>query len=347
MHKKLGEVLKNCDAAVIFSPHNLRYFAKFSGGEGALLITREQRFLFTDSRYIEQAQKEAADFEVVLWTSVFDLCKKINETEVKTVAYEENFVTVGYLKKITEKTNAEFVGKECEINRIRMIKELWEIEKIAKAEEIGDKAFSHILSFIKEGVSERDIAAELEYFMKKQGADKTSFDTIAISGKKTSMPHGMPDDKKVENGDFITMDFGCIYDGYCSDMTRTVVLGKADEEQRRIYNIVYKAQSIGLEYIKAGENCSVADKMAREVIEKEGYGKYFGHSLGHGVGLEIHELPTLSPKSGMVLEENMVVSCEPGIYIPNLFGVRIEDLVVVTAGKCRVLSKSQKKLQEI
>jgi len=228
-----------------------------------------------------------------------------------------------------------------------MIKASWEIERISKAEAIGDMAFSHILGYIKEGVSERDIAAELEYFMKKQGAEKTSFDTIVISGKKTSMPHGTPDDKKIENGDFVTLDFGCVYEGYCSDMTRTVAVGKADERQKEIYNIVLEAQLTGLNAIKSGVVCKNADEMARNVIEKAGYGKYFGHSLGHGVGLMIHELPNLSPKSEMMLEDNMVVSCEPGIYIPDFGGVRIEDLVVVSGEKCTILSKSQKNLIEI
>ncbi len=347
MYKKLSGILKECDAVLVNSPYNMQYFSGFTGGEGALLITKEKQILFTDSRYTEQAQKEATAFEVIEWKGVKDLCNGIDSLNLKEIAFEDNYMTALYLNRLKEKLSAEFIGKSTEIDDLRAIKEPWEIEKIAKAEEIGDKAFTHILGFIKEGVTERDIAAELEYFMKKQGAEKTSFDTISISGAKTSMPHGRPDNKKIEKGDFITLDFGCVYEGYCSDMTRTVVLGKASDKQKEIYGIVLKAQLEGLNAIKSGVRCADADKAARDIIEKAGYGKYFGHSLGHGVGLLIHENPTLSPKSEAILKDNMVVSCEPGIYIPGFGGVRIEDLVCVSGDKCRILSKSTKKLTEI
>ncbi len=347
MYKKLNGLLNKYDGVLITSPHNIQYFSGFSGGEGALLITKEQKFLFTDSRYEEAAENEAKLFQVEKWNGLKDLFEKVVSLNLKEIAFEDNYMTVSEFKCFEEKTASKYISQGDEINRLRMVKEPWEIEKIAKAEEIGDKAFSHILSFIKDGITERDIAAELEYFMKKQGAEKTSFDTIAISGAKTSMPHGRPDNKKIEKGDFITLDFGCVYEGYCSDMTRTVVLGKADNKQKEIYDIVYEAQMTGLENIKSGMRCCDADKAARRVIEKAGYGQYFGHSLGHGVGLLIHELPNLSPKSDAVLEDNMVVSCEPGIYIPGFGGVRIEDLVCVEGDKCRILSKSTKKLMEI
>ncbi len=345
MYNKLYKILKECDGVLITSPYNMQYFSGFDGGEGAILIRKNECLLFTDSRYSEAAQASSKDIEVVEWKSRRDLYERM--ADLKTVAFEDGFMTVAELEDFRKNTRSEFIGKGTEINKLRMVKEPWEIEKIAIAEEIGDRAFSHILGYIKEGVTERDISAEIEYFMKKQGAEKTSFDTIAISGHKTSMPHGKPDNKKVQRGDFITLDFGCVYEGYCSDMTRTVVLGKASERQKEIYNIVYEAQMAGLSAIKAGTKCADADKAAREIIERAGYGKYFGHSLGHGVGLLIHEQPNLSPKSEMVLEDNMVVSCEPGIYIPKLFGVRIEDLVCVQGEKCRNLSKSTKKLTEI
>ncbi len=347
MYKKLDNFFSEFDGVLLTSPHNMRYFSGFSGGEGAVLIQKSSRTLFTDSRYIEQAQNEVKDFEVVLWKGFTDLCSFIDGQMLKKIAFEDGFLTVDLYNRLKERTKTDYIGKSNEIEKRRMIKTAYEIEKIRQAEEIGDKAFSHILGYIKEGVSERDISAELEYFMKKQGAEKTSFDTIVISGKKTSMPHGTPDDKKIEKGDFITLDFGCVFDGYCSDMTRTVVLGKATDKQKEIYDIVYEAQMAGLEAIKSGESCKNADKSARDIIEKAGYGQYFGHSLGHGVGLMIHELPNLSPKSDIILEDNMVVSCEPGIYIPDFGGVRIEDLVVVSGEKCTVLSKSQKKLTEI
>ncbi len=347
MYRKLDKILKGEDAVLLTSPHNMRYFSGFTGGEGAVLITNKERLLFTDSRYTEQAERETKNFSVVKWCGLGDLCNAINERGIKTAAIEDDCMTVMELKRLKELAEAEFTGRSAEINKLRMVKEEWELERIAKAEEIGDKAFSHILGYIKEGVSERDIAAELEYFMKRQGADKTSFDTIAISGKKTSMPHGRPDNKKLENGDFITMDFGCVFGGYCSDMTRTVVLGKSDKRQKAIYETVLTAQREGLLAIRSGISGADADKAARAVIERAGYGEYFGHSLGHGVGLLIHELPNLSPKSGIILEENMVVSCEPGIYIPGFGGVRIEDLVCVKGGGCLNFTHSEKNLIEI
>ena len=347
MYKKLDKILKEADAVLLISPHNMQYFSGFAGGEGAVLITDKERLLFTDSRYTEQAEKETKNFSVVNWHGLADLCNAMNERGIKTAAFDDDCMTALELEKLKRFSTAEFTGRSDEINRLRMVKEEWELERIAKAEEIGDKAFSHILEYIKEGVSERDIAAELEYFMKKQGADKTSFDTIVISGKKTSMPHGRPDNKKLEAGDFITMDFGCVFGGYCSDMTRTVVLGKADKKQKEIYDIVLNAQREGLLAIRSGISGKDADKAARDVIENAGFGEYFGHSLGHGVGLLIHELPNLSPKSDIILEENMVVSCEPGIYIPDFGGVRIEDLVCVKSGGCLNFTHSAKNLIEI
>ncbi len=347
MYKKLNGILNEVEAVLITSPYNMRYFSGFSGGEGALLIEKNKRALFTDSRYIEIAGKEATDFEVILKRKASDLTDYINDNKIKTIAIEDSFLTVFDLKQLKSQTDCVFIEKGKEIDDIRIIKEPFEIEKIKMAEEIGDKAFSHILGYIKDGITEIEIAAELEYFMKKQGAEKTSFDTIAISGKKTSMPHGTPSDKKLQSGDFITLDFGCVYKGYCSDMTRTVVLGKANEKQKEIYNIVLSAQLKGLEAIRSGVSCAKADKEARDIIEKAGYGEYFGHSLGHGVGLLIHESPNLSPRSEMILKENMVVSCEPGIYIPDFGGVRIEDLVVVNKEGCTILSKSHKNLIEI
>lgn len=346
MYRKLNKILENCDAIIINSPHNLRYFSGFSGGEGILLITKEERFLFTDSRYTEAAENEARDFSVK--EGGFKLCgETAKKLCLKKIAFEDKYMTVSDFSRLKKLFDAEFHGKSEEIEIIRAVKEPFEIELIKEAEHIGDLAFSHILGYIKEGVSENDIAAELEYFMRKCGAQKTSFDTITISGRKTSIPHGQPSDKKIKNGEFITMDFGCIFKGYCSDMTRTVVLGKASEEQKKIYNIVKSAQEAGLNAIKAGVSGSEADKAARDIIDFEGYGKYFGHSLGHGVGLLIHEMPTLSPNYNGILKENMVVSCEPGIYIPGKFGVRIEDLVLVTAEKPVIFSKSSKELTEI
>ena len=336
-------------AVIITSPHNLRYFTGFTGGEALAVISDKRKILITDFRYIEQAENESPDFEI------FDLSGdkryeflKNECSDCSKLLFEDRYMNVCEYNIIGEKTGFErLIGASEKIEKLRMIKEEWEIERISKAEEIGSLAFSHILKFIKEGVTENDIALELEYFMRKNGAEGLSFDTISISGEKTSLPHGQPSSKKIKCGEFITMDFGCIYKGYCSDMTRTVVLGRASEKQKEIYEIVRLAQETGLKALKSGIKCCDADKAAREVIEKAGYGKNFGHSLGHGVGLLIHELPNVSPRSDIVLEENMVVSCEPGIYIPNFGGVRIEDLVCIKKDGVLNLTSAEKKLIEL
>ena len=349
MYKKLNEILKDTAAVLITSPHNMRYFSGFSGGEGAVLFAFDKKFVFTDSRYIEQVESETTDF---LLTETNDYlgsaCKILNENCCRKVFIEDNEISARDYDRISKALgNCEIVFGSEKINTLRMVKTDEEIEKIREAEEIGSKAFEHILDFIKPDVREKDIALEIEYFMKKNGADGISFETIAISGKRTSLPHGTPSDKKIRKGDFVTMDFGCTFDRYCSDMTRTVVVGKPSDEQKKIYNAVKTAQQIGLDTIRQGIRGCDADKAAREYIEKCGFGRYFRHSLGHGVGLLVHELPNLSPKSEIVLEENMVVSCEPGIYIPDFGGVRIEDLVIVKKNRCENLTCATKELIEL
>lgn len=346
MKNKFNELFGSCDGVLITSPHNMRYFSGFTGGEGAVVMTKTVSVLFTDSRYTEQAEAEVQGFEVVETNDwMKSACGLFEENCINTMAVEDDSLSMAdytRLKSIAQR--CEFVPKASEIRAMRMVKTNGELDKIRKAEELGCKAFEHILEHIKPGVSERDVALEIEYFMKKNGASGLSFDTIAISGTRTSLPHGVPTDKRIEKGDFVTLDFGCVLDGYCSDMTRTVVVGIANEEQKKIYETVKTAQQIGLDSIREGVRCSDCDKAARDYIESCGYGQYFRHSLGHGVGLLVHELPNLSPKSDFVLAENMVVSCEPGIYIPGFGGVRIEDLVVVTKDGCENLTRVSKDL---
>lgn len=241
----------------------------------------------------------------------------------------------------------QWLPLENQINAIRRIKTPEELECLAKAEAVGDAAFADILKILKPGMTELDTAAELEYSMKKHGAQGFSFDTIIASGLNSSMPHAVPGTRRLENGDFVTMDFGCVIDGYCSDMTRTVVLGKAGEKQKEIYNTVLRAQTEALAVLKAGMKGSEVDAAARNIIRDAGYGEYFGHGLGHSVGLYIHEEPRLSPTDDTVLEENMIETVEPGIYVPGFGGVRIEDMVVVTADGCRNLAHSPKELIEL
>ena len=233
------------------------------------------------------------------------------------------------------------------IDDLRQVKTKEELEYLAKAEEIGDKAFAEFLKIVKPGMTELEAAAELEYLMKKEGAEDLSFNTIIASGLNSSMPHAIPGYKKLEEGDFVTCDFGCKYKGYCSDMTRTFVLGKASDKQKEIYNVVLKAQLAGLAAVKAGVSGASVDKVARDIITEAGYGDCFGHGLGHSVGLFIHESPRLSPSDDTILKANMIETVEPGIYVPGFGGVRIEDMVVVTEDGCRNLAHSPKELIEV
>ena len=350
MFKKLLPFLNDKDVFLITSPHGLRYFTGFSGGEGAAVIGKKLKILITDSRYTEAAKKEADSFLITESSSYFSPLKDIVEdNNIENIFYEDSFLTVGLFEKIKGIVgdSISFKAYSFELEKLRIKKNEFELDCIKKSEQICSNAFRNVLNSIKEGMTELELAAEIEYFMKKSGAQKTSFDTIVISGKKTSMPHGIPDNKELSYGDFITMDFGCVYNGYCSDMTRTVVLGKANEEQRKIYDVVLNAQIAALEFLSAGRKAKEADSIARNIIQKAGYGKFFGHSLGHGVGLLIHELPNLSQNSEFILEENMVVSCEPGIYIPDFGGVRIEDLVVIKENGIVNLTDAEKKLIEI
>ncbi len=349
MYTKLNGLLEKYDSILLTSPHNMRYFCGFSGGEGAVWISHKNRIIFTDSRYIEQAQLEAVDFEVketADWISQI-LEVALNEN-INTVAFEDKFMpTSVYLDIFNSNGRIKPCPESNEIESLRMIKTDAELKIMQKAENICCLAFEKILNFIKPGISEKALAAELEYYIKQEGGDGLAFDTIAISGARCSLPHGIPTDKLIQKGDFVTMDFGAVLNGYCSDMTRTVVVGKATSKQKEIYAIVKDAQQTALEFIKAEILCKDADNAARSVIEKSGYGNYFRHSLGHSVGMLVHEQPNLSPKSQLSLAENMVVTCEPGIYIPGFGGVRIEDMVCVKQHNVVNFTHSTKDLIEI
>ncbi|MGP1406292.1 M24 family metallopeptidase, partial [Filifactor alocis] len=230
---------------------------------------------------------------------------------------------------------------------LRAVKDEEEIDNLRQAAAIADKGFLHVLDIVKPGMTEKELALELEFFMRKQGASGLSFTTIVASGIRSSMPHGVASDKVIEKNDMLTLDFGCMYNGYCSDMTRTFVVGTADERQKELYNIVLETQLKVLEAIKPGARCKEIDALSREIIGGYGYGEFYGHGLGHGVGLEIHELPVLNGTSEFVLEENMVVTDEPGIYLPDFGGVRIEDTVLVTKDGYDLISRSTKEFIEI
>jgi len=335
------------EAVFITKKENVRYLSNFKGDESFLLLTRDKKkYLLTDFRYVEQAKKEASEFEVIdyrgkLYEAILDILSKHHIDSLYFEGYNLTFSTFSDMK---EKIGDRIYPLSFSIDEIRAVKDEEEIELIKRAVEITDKAFEHILKFIKPGVSENEVVAELNYFILKNGAKGFSFEPIVASGKRSSLPHGTATNKKIEYGDVVTIDFGCNFDGYMSDMTRTIFVGKSDTTMIRIYNIVKEAQQRAEEFIKEGMKCLEVDKMARDYIGSFGYIEKFGHSLGHGVGLEIHELPRLSPKSEAILKENMVVTVEPGIYLEDVGGVRIEDLVVVKKDGCEVLTGSTKEM---
>ncbi len=342
---------ENIDAALIVTPQNRRYFTEFDSSDGFLLLTRSGNIFYTDSRYIEAAQKTIKCCEVQEGKQVFaQMGEFLVARNVKTVAVEASGITLAEfdrLKANEHLKNFDFVtdnSLDTAVSIFRSVKNQTEIENIIAAQKIAEDAFLHILDFIKPGKTEKEVQLELDFYMLGHGAEALSFETIAVSGVNSSMPHGVPTDKKIENGDFITMDFGAVVGGYHSDMTRTVAVGFATEEMQNVYNTVLEAQQSSLATIKAGVTCFDADKAARDVIVNAGYGEFFGHGTGHGVGIEIHEQPNLSPRSTSTLQIGNVVTVEPGIYLPGKFGVRIEDMVIVTANSVKNLTNSQKSL---
>jgi len=342
---KLREI--NADAALITKRENYMYLSGFTGTFANLIITQDSAFLITDFRYVEQAAQQAGLFEIVRYDGKLEdtLNELLSDRNVNVLGFEESYLSFAEYNKYKGKFNVkEFVPLDGAVEDLRMVKDETEIDIIRKAVQIADNAFTHILGYIKPGMTEVEIAAELEYFMKKQGAEGASFETIVASGLRSSMPHGVASEKKVEPGDVITMDYGAIYKGYCSDMTRTVFIGKPKKELEHIYNIVLEAQLKSLEGAHKGLKGKEIDHIARKIITDAGFGENFGHSLGHGVGLEIHEEPRFSPSSNQVMENGMAVTVEPGIYVTGVGGVRIEDIIIINDQNPVVLTKSPKEL---
>lgn len=340
---------ENIDAILIENKYNLRYYTGFTGTSGKALITKENKYFFTDFRYIEQAEIETKDYGFKVINIENSMISKISEyiekENIKTLGIEDKEISLYTYNLYNEKMKVKFKGMGNKLDLKRQIKTEKEILNIKKAVEITDIAFSHILNYIKEGVSEKELALELEYKMRKEGAEGTSFETIVASNYRSAMPHGVASDKKIEKEGFIKFDFGCYYNGYVSDMTRTIYFGEnITEKHREIYNTVLKAQKMVLDKIKAGMTGIEVDRIARNYINSKGYEENFGHGLGHGLGLYIHEAPTLSIRSDSILKENMIVTVEPGIYIEGFGGVRIEDDVIIKKDGCEILNKSPKEL---
>ncbi|MDD7740326.1 MAG: Xaa-Pro peptidase family protein [Fusicatenibacter sp.] len=336
-------------AVLITDPYNMRYLSGFRGGEGILYISENQNVLITDSRYTEAAGKES-DFTVIEENQEHKrsqiLSECISRDEARVVGFEDLSMLYCEYASLKEALSMveEWKPLGSVVNALRAIKTEEEISYLRRAEEIGDIAFTKILEVIRPGITELEIAAELEYQMKKAGAENLGFETIVASGIHSSMPHAIPDTKKVELGDFVTMDYGCKYQGYCSDMTRTIVVGKANEKQKEIYNTVLKAQVAAEKAIRSGIEGWTVDKVARDIIGEAGYGKCFGHGLGHGVGLFIHEEPRFGKN---ILEPNIVITVEPGIYVPGFGGVRIEDMGVIRENCFESFAHSPKELIEL
>lgn len=349
--KILSNALGRGETYLISSPENRLYLTRFPSTDGYLLVTAEERIFLTDSRYIEAACAGVSGCTQVtrldsLKEQLPALCEQLG---VEKMFVEADRMTVAQFERIASLLPGVTVAAgervQNELDALRSVKSREELDKIKAAQAIAEAAFEHILGLVRVGMTEREVALELDYSMLRGGAQALSFETIAVSGRNSSKPHGVPTDKKIESGDFLTLDFGAVVDGMHSDMTRTVAVGAVSEKQRRVYATVLEAQSAALSTLREGTDCVEADAAARNVIKAAGYGEFFGHGTGHGVGIEIHEAPNLSPKStsGKLARGN-VVTVEPGIYLPGEFGVRIEDMAYITADGCENLTSAPKKL---
>jgi Xaa-Pro aminopeptidase len=342
---KLRRVMLKNDlpTLIVTSRPNIYYLSGFTGSNATLFITEKENFLLTDFRYLEQAEKEAPAFKIL--KADREVGKKISElsSSLTRIGIEEEEVSWAQYKKWEKEfAGVRLVEASKLLGQLREIKDREEIEIIRQAVEITDRAFKQILNRIKLGVEEREISLELEFFLRREGASAASFEYIVASGFRGALPHGVASEKKIKNGELLTMDFGAKYQGYCSDLTRTVSIGKPTLKQKEVYNLVLEAQLAALEAIKPGLKGKEIDRVARDIISKAGYGEYFGHGLGHSVGLEIHESPFLNTREEKVLEPGMIVTVEPGIYIPGWGGVRIEDMVLVTNSGAEVLTQASK-----
>jgi Xaa-Pro aminopeptidase len=334
------------DGMLITSPFNRRYISNFTGSAGVVLISEEKAQFLTDFRYIEQASKQCQGFEIIKITGSIpeEVAQQAKKLGIQKLGFEEDFLSYSSFKLYAKEIESELVPFSGIIEKLRLIKTDAEIKILKVAADIADAAFKHILDFLRPGKTELEVSNELEFFIRRAGATSSSFDTIVASGHRSALPHGVASDKVIEAGDIVTMDYGCYYNGYVSDITRTVAVGEPDAKLKEIYDIVLEAQLLGMAGIKPGMTGREADAITRDYITEKGYGEYFGHSTGHGIGLEIHEGPGLSMKSDVILEPGMVVTCEPGIYIPGLGGVRIEDDTLITKDHNEALTHSTKEL---
>lgn len=349
---KLREALQraNVDGILITSDVNRRYLTGFTGSSGYVLITHNNAYLLTDFRYMSQAPLEATGFQVIEHAAVMtDTLKELLAIEhVTRLGFEEDHLVFSTFRQYEAKlAPSELIPVNGLVEQLRMYKDDLELAVMKQAAELADQTFLHMLNVLKPGVTELEMALEIEVFMRKHGATSSSFDTIVASGERSALPHGVASDRVIQHGEFVKMDFGALYRGYCSDITRTVVMGEPLAKHVDIYNIVLEAQLHTLEHLKPGMTGQEADALARDVITRYGYGEQFGHSTGHGLGMEVHESPRVSKLSDTVLEPGMVITVEPGIYLPGFGGVRIEDDIVITETGIRRLTESTKQFTVI
>ena len=348
LEKYLSLLDGELDGLLLTSRYSRFYATEFDIAEGVAIIARSGCRYFTDSRYIESACNGIKGFEVIEMNRENPYNKLINdalaEFAVRNLGYEEDYLTVAEFRSFENEVKAQMIPASQKINQFRSVKEAWELDRMREAQRITDQAFAEVLPRIQAGMTEKQLQAELIYCLYKNGGEGLAFDPIVVSGPNTSLPHGVAGDRVICEGDFITMDFGVLYAGYCSDMTRTVAVGYATEEMRQIYETVLAAQAAGIAATKAGATGREIDGAARQVIADAGYGSCFGHGYGHSIGMECHEMPSCSPSGTAPMQVNMITSAEPGIYLPGKFGVRIEDLVIFTEDGCENITHSPKNL---
>lgn len=320
---------------------NIRHLCGFTGSDGALLLAREEAFFLTDSRYWTQAEEEVRYSGIVHYKKKLDgIVSLLSDLKWKRVGVEGPSFPLSSYQHLTKKLGdeMEFISLEDEIKNIRAVKDSQELSLLRAAIDLSTKSFLHVMEMLKEGVVEREIAFEMEFFLKKNGAEATGFDIIIASGKRSALPHGRASDKKIEEGDFVLIDFGVRFQGYHSDQTRTLICGTPTPEQKKIHRIVKEAHDMAIDAIRPGLPICEIDRAARDHIQHQGYGEYFGHGLGHGIGLAVHEDPVVNGENKGLLQEGMVFTVEPGVYIPQWGGVRIEDMVLVTSRGAEVLT---------
>lgn len=335
------------DLLLVTGRGNLRYLTGFSGSEGAALLTREGGWFICDSRYSSQAAREVSGLELVEHSRrVTAVAELVRRSGADRVGFEAGQTTVLTHRELSDAiAGVELVGLDTGFDTIRSCKDQDELLLLEKVARLASDSFEAVLPELRPGISEEQFALLLEFEIRSRGAEGRSFDFIVASGERGALPHGRASGKKIQAGELVTVDFGAMLDGYCSDETVTVAVGTISERQQEIYRTVLEAHDRGVAAIRPGASCRAVDGLVRDFIREKGFGDYFGHGLGHGVGLEIHEKPQLSPRSEATLEEGMVVTVEPGIYIPGFGGVRIEDTVVVTADGCRLITAVPKKLR--